>query len=99
VRLPFCGKPPVIKIYFGHSNEIVSKQVVEVVSVDVKWSSTRERNVEVEMAEDLGVSFIELVVIAVTNSFFAALDFDIWIRMASYVSRCKLEPFKNINSD
>lgn len=63
--LPISGEESVVQVDDSLSNQIISKQVVIVVSFDHKRCSARKVGFKFEILVELGVWFVQLVVITI----------------------------------
>lgn len=63
--LPISREESIVQVDYGFSNQVISKQVVVVISFDDKWRSAWKVSFKFEILVELGVRFIQLVVITI----------------------------------
>ena len=96
--LPFFIKVPIIKIQFGNTNQIISKEVVIIVSLHNQERSTWERNVEIVALVESWVSVVYLVVFSLVVHLRATFHDKIRVRRREEIFLGKVEAFKHVDS-
>lgn len=96
--LPFFIKVPIIKIQFSNTNQIISEEVVIIVSLHNQERSTWERNVEIVALVESWVSVVDLVVFSLTINLGATFHDKIGVRRREEIFLGKVEAFKHVDS-
>ena len=96
--LPFFIKVPIVKIQFGNTDQIISEEVVIIVSLHNQERSTWERNVEIVALVESWVSVVQLVVFSLVVHLRATFHDKIRVRRREEIFLCKVEAFKHVDS-
>ena len=96
--LPFFIEVPIIKIQFSNTNQIISEEVVIIVSLHNQERSTWERNVEIVALVESWVGVVDLVVFSLVVYLGATFYDEIGIRRREEIFLGKVEAFKHVDS-
>lgn len=96
--LPFFIEVPIIKIQFSNTNQIISKEVVIIVSLHNQERSTWERNVEIVALVESWVGVVDLVVFSLVVYLGTTFYDEIGIRRREEIFLGKVEAFKHVDS-
>ena len=96
--LPFFIKVPIVKIQFSNTDQIISEEVVVIVSLHDQERSTWERNVEIVALVESWVSVVYLVVFSLVVYLGATFHDKIGVRRREEIFLGKVEAFKHVDS-
>ena len=87
---PLSLEVPVLQVYLGSSDEIVTEEIIIVHNLNLELRTTWEYSFEVIMSSKPGIRFIEYIIITFVEFLISYFKLHVRIRETSYISRCKI---------
>lgn len=96
---PFWAIQSVIEINNGLSDQVISKQIIIVICLDLqRWSSWKFA-CELKALIESWVCFVKLVLVSPIEHLFTASDYDVWIRRRAQISTREVISLKEVKSN
>ena len=97
--LPAWAVVPIIQVKDRFSNQIITKEVIIIISINLDWWSSRKINNEIVTLVESRLSCVKLVILLLIDNILTTLNVQVWVRKREGISLRKIEAFDHIESD